>query len=52
MALNGLFDNGMHNFTASLFNFCASERGKLGLNAHTPCNFLNITEIFLHWKDY
>ena len=24
----------------------ASEGGKIGPNAHIPCNFLNITEIF------
>ena len=41
-----------HNFTASLFYFRASEGGNIGLYAHTPCNFLNLTEIFLHWKDY
>ena len=51
-----------HNFTASLFYyyyfylfiffFLASEVGKIGPYAPTPCKFLNITEIFLHWKDY
>ena len=26
--------------------------GKIGPYAHTPFNFLNLTEIFLYWKDY
>ena len=36
----------IHNFTASLSYFRASEVGKIGLYAHTPCNFLNLPEIF------
>ena len=37
-----------HNFTASLFYFQASEGGKIGPYAHTPFNFLYLTEIFLY----
>ena len=39
-------------FTASLFYFRSSDWGKIGPYAHSPCNFLNLTEIFLHRKDY
>ena len=41
-----------HTFTASLFYFWTSEGGKKGPNVHALCNFLSITERFLHWKDY
>ena len=43
-----------HNFTASLFYFQASERGKIGPYVYTctPCNFLNLTEIVIYCKDY
>ena len=37
-----------HNFTASLFYFRVSEGGNIGPYAHTPFNFINLTEIFLY----